>query len=48
VSAIESAHQLESVLVARRLAAIAALLRHRSAADGPESETDYSTVDGFD
>ncbi|WP_406813824.1 DUF222 domain-containing protein [Mycobacterium sp. M23085] len=44
---IESTHREESTLVARRLAAVAALLRHRVAtAERPERE--YAEIDGFE
>lgn len=44
---IESTHREESILVARRLAAVAALLRHRvSVAERPDRE--YAEIDGFE
>jgi hypothetical protein len=47
VGVIECTHREESILVARRLAAVAALLRHRIAtAERPERE--YAEIDGFD
>ena len=47
VALVESTHREESILVARRLAAVAALLRHRVAtAERPERE--YAEIDGFD
>jgi hypothetical protein len=47
VAVIESTHREESMLVARRLAAVAALLRHRVAtAERPEQE--YAEIDGFE
>lgn len=47
VAVIESTHREESMLVARRLAAVAALLRHRVAtADGADRE--YAEIDGFE
>jgi hypothetical protein len=44
VGVIGSSHRLESMLVARRLAAVAALLRHRVAALLAEGRTDWRTV----
>ncbi|MCA2242210.1 HNH endonuclease [Mycobacterium sp. WUMAC-067] len=47
VALIESTYREESMLVARRLAAVAALLRHRVAtADGADRE--YAEIDGFE
>ncbi|OBF61039.1 HNH nuclease [Mycobacterium sp. 852002-51971_SCH5477799-a] len=47
VGVIESTHRQESTLVARRLAAVAALLRHRVAlAEQPDRE--YAEIDGFE
>lgn len=47
VAVIESTHREESMLVARRFAAVAALLRHRVATtDRPEPE--YAEIDGFE
>nr|BBX77905.1 hypothetical protein MFLOJ_16920 [Mycobacterium florentinum] len=50
VMGIESAHRRESALVARRLAAVAALLRHRVAAAGQvaEDQRGYAVIDGFE
>ncbi len=49
VAAVESSYQLESMLVARRLAAIAALLRHRGgASEQAERQRGYATVDEFE
>ncbi|OBH24245.1 HNH nuclease [Mycobacterium sp. E342] len=49
VELIESTHRQESVLVARRLAAVAALLRHRvAAAERPERPREYAAIDGFE
>ena len=49
VAAIESGHRQESVLVARRMAAIAALLRHRVAvAERAEQQREYAVIDGFE
>ncbi|CDO87820.1 13e12 repeat-containing protein [Mycobacterium triplex] len=49
VAQIESSHRQESVLVARRLAAVAALLRQRVAAAGRgEDRRDYAVIDGFE
>lgn len=46
---IESAHRQESVLVARRLAAVAALLRSRVAAvERSERRQEYAEIDGFE
>jgi hypothetical protein len=43
VTAVRSAYRLESMLVARRLAAVAALLKHRVAAAG-QANTDSAYV----
>ncbi len=49
VEAIESTHRQESALVARRLAAVAALLRHRVAtAERPERPREFAAIDGFE
>jgi hypothetical protein len=49
VGVIESTHREESVLVARRLAAVAGLLRHRRAAAArAEGRADHAEIDGFD
>ncbi|MDA3638050.1 HNH endonuclease signature motif containing protein [Mycobacterium xenopi] len=49
VEAIGSSHRLESMLVARRLAAVAALLCHRlAAAQNVNAERGYAAIDGFD
>ena len=49
VVAVESSYRLESVLVARRLAAVAALLRHRvGAAAQAKRERGYAVIDGFE
>jgi hypothetical protein len=49
VAEIESTHRQESVLVARRMAAVAALLRHRLAAtERAEHRRGYAVVDGFE
>ncbi|OBB64655.1 HNH endonuclease signature motif containing protein [Mycobacterium sp. 852014-50255_SCH5639931] len=49
VELIESSHRQESMLVARRLAAVAALLRHRVAtAERPERPHEYAAIDGFE
>lgn len=49
VAAVESSYRLESMLVARRLAAVAALLRHRvAAAEQAEREHGYAVIDGFE
>ena len=46
---IESGHREESVLVARRMAAVAALLRHRiAAAERAERQRGYADIDGFE
>jgi len=47
VGVIESTHREESVLVARRLAAVAALLRHR-VATAERREEEYAAIDGFE
>lgn len=47
VGVIESTHREESSLVARRLAAVAALLRHR-VATAERPERDYAEIDGFE
>ena len=49
VATIESGHREESVLVARRMAAVAALLRHRVAAtQRAEEQRGYAVIDGFE
>ncbi len=49
VAAVESSYRLESMLAARRLAAVAALLRHRvAAAEQAEREHGYAVIDGFE
>ncbi len=49
VAAVGSSYRLESMLVARRLAAVAALLRHRmAAAQQADAERGYAAVDGFE
>jgi hypothetical protein len=49
VAVVESTHRQESVLVARRLAAVAALLRHRLAAtEQTEAPHGYAVIDGFE
>jgi hypothetical protein len=49
VAAVESSYRLEAMLVARRLAAVAWLLRHRvAAAEKAEREHEYATIDGFE
>jgi Domain of unknown function (DUF222) len=49
VAAVESSYRLESILVARRLAAVARLLRHRvAAAEQAEREHGYAVIDGFE
>ncbi len=47
VAVIESTHREESMLVARRLAAVAALLRHR-VATAERPDRDYAEIDGFE
>ncbi|OBH55079.1 HNH endonuclease signature motif containing protein [Mycobacterium sp. E2479] len=47
VGVIESAHREESRLIARRLAAVAALLRHR-VATSERPERDHAEIDGFE
>jgi len=49
IAAVESSYRLESVLVARRLAAVARLLRHRvAAAEQAERNLGYAVIDGFE
>ncbi|OBK14138.1 HNH endonuclease signature motif containing protein [Mycobacterium asiaticum] len=49
VATIEATHRTESVLVAQRMAAVAALLRQRrAAAELVEDQPGYSEIDGFD
>lgn len=49
VALVESAHRQESMLVARRMAAVAALLRNRrAAAERIEHQPGYASIDGFD
>ncbi|OSC43252.1 HNH endonuclease signature motif containing protein [Mycobacterium decipiens] len=49
VGVVESTHRAESVLVARRMAAVAGLLRHRlAAAQRAEQERGYASLDGHD
>ncbi|OBI44741.1 HNH nuclease [Mycobacterium kyorinense] len=49
VAAVESSYRLESILVARRLAAVGALLRHRVAASQrAESARGYAVIDGYE
>jgi hypothetical protein len=49
VAAVESSHRLESILVARRLAAVAALLQHRlAAAAAANVERGFPVIDGFE
>ncbi|OJZ75670.1 HNH nuclease [Mycobacterium paraffinicum] len=49
VELIEVTHRQESMLVARRMAAVAALLRHRTAAaERPERPREYAEIDGFE
>lgn len=47
VAVIESTHREESMLVARRLAAVAALLRHR-VANSEQADQEYAAIDGFE
>ncbi len=47
VAVIESTHRQESMLVARRLAAVAALLRHR-VATAVRPDREYAEIDGFE
>lgn len=47
VAVIESTHREESRLVARRLAAVAALLRHR-VATAEQADQEYAAIDGFE
>ncbi|KAA1248776.1 DUF222 domain-containing protein [Mycobacterium simiae] len=46
VTTIEVTYRQESALTARRLAAVAALLRHRCAAERRDPELAYATIDG--
>jgi Domain of unknown function (DUF222) len=49
VAAVEASYRLESVLVARRLTAVAQLLRRRVAAvERAEREHGYAVIDGFE
>jgi hypothetical protein len=49
VAVVESTHRQESVLVAQRMAAVAALLRHRVAAtERAEHRRGYAVIDGFE
>ncbi|MEE6136619.1 HNH endonuclease signature motif containing protein [Mycobacterium sp. 050128] len=49
IEVVESTHRQESTLVARRLAAVAALLRHRLAAtERTEAQHRYAVIDGFE
>ncbi len=49
VTVVESTHRQESALIARRMAAVAALLRHREAAtEWAEHKRGYATIDGFE
>lgn len=49
VKAVVSSHRLESMLVARRLAAVAALLARRvAAAEQADSRPGYAVIDGFE
>jgi len=49
VALVESTHRQESILVAQRLAAVAALLRRRAAAArGAERRPGYAEIDGFE
>jgi hypothetical protein len=45
---ISASHRVESVLIARRLAAIAALLRQRSAADHTEADPEHAAITGYE
>ena len=48
VAAVESSLRMESMLVARRLAAVAVLLRHRLAETQRGSKQRFSVIDGFE
>ncbi len=49
VAVVESTHRDESVLVAKRMAAVAALLRYRiAAAESAAKEHEYAEIDGFE
>ncbi|BBZ11747.1 HNH endonuclease signature motif containing protein [Mycobacterium branderi] len=49
VAAVTASHRMESMLVARRLAAVAALLRHRvEASEVARVEPGYAVIDGFE
>src|SRR5580693_5501879 len=49
VAVVESTHRQESALIARRMAAVAALLRHRAAAtERPEHLRGHARIDAFE
>ncbi len=49
VTVVAASHRLESMLVARRLAAVAALLEHRvNAAEQADVKPGYAVIDGFE
>jgi Domain of unknown function (DUF222) len=49
VALVESTHRQESVLVARRMAAVAALLRHReAAAERDADQRGYAIIDAYE
>jgi len=48
IEAIGTTRRLESVLMARRLAAVAVLLKHRSAAEQADPERQFNVVDGYE
>ncbi|MGH3969545.1 MAG: HNH endonuclease signature motif containing protein [Mycobacterium sp.] len=49
VAAVESSYRMESMLVARRLAAVAALLRRRvDASEHAQRERGYAVIEGFE
>lgn len=49
VAMVETTHREESMLIARRMAAVAAMLRHyTAAAERAEDQRGYAEIDGFD
>jgi Domain of unknown function (DUF222) len=48
VAVVESAHRQESALIARRMAAVAALLRHREASMGRSLSQGFGLIGGFE
>ena len=47
VAVVESTHRQESILIARRMAAVAALLRHREASLGRSHSQGFGLIGGF-